>query len=145
MTKKQLVICIICSVLFIVFLMFMAFDLPGFFASFLDFIVFSSSALGVYALLLPHLIGKEEDKDNTYNLILLFIFPLIFSMLFAFGFHYKCEDSKLHLKYDKLKSNYIEAMKNVKHLAEDEYHIYDSDPFVEAFPNYREYLDFYKE
>lgn len=120
----------------------MALDLPGFFTSFFEFVVFNTSGLCVYVLLLPHLIRKDEDKDNTYNLIILFVFPLIFSMLFSFGFHYRCEDAKFNLEYDKLKSNYIEAMENIKHLAEDEYHIYDSDPFIEAFPNYRDYLGF---
>lgn len=142
MNKTQFTICFVVSILYIGLIIYTTINYSGFLSDFFFFILLLSSGIGIYSLIAPMFLNNlkpnEITKEQYFGLM---FFPTLGAIIFSFSFYYSNIVYKTNLKYEFLKSNYIEAFYNVQKLIEND-ESYHPDLFIEAFPNYRDYIEY---
>lgn len=140
MERKTLFKCIIICFFLIVLIISCESESDGFIIELLSFFILIIGFALIPTYFIYVVFESEYEKNHKQGIILISIFSLLCCFTLSFSFYYTYRVFDYIHDYKHLRSDYKEALENVIDLSEDNVPYY-TDSFIEAFPEYYNYLD----
>ena len=137
MKKSQIINCVIIGVILLLAVIDATFKYPGYLEALIEFICLLSSGISIRAFMAPTFDDKSFNNQQSFWIIFL---PTFGAITFAFSLFYTSHVYMITSDKNKITEDYKEALQNVIDLSE-EYTPYYTYSFIEAFPNYYNYID----